>query len=217
MRELPIIFNTEMVKSILRGDKVCTRRPINPQPVNMPYGSYIDPYNKNQEHFTAWGADHKMLLNCGGNIKNTAHWKPPYQTGDLLYVRETWQRLHDEFGYINIYRADDPEIDGIKWIPSIHMPKKHARIWLKVTGIRVERVQDITVDDLDKEGLQEMFEDEDSIVYKHFSRAEHAKIGGVPMKHIPEIYGFVGLWDSIYKNWNDNPWVWVIDFEVIKK
>ena len=206
MRELPIRFNTEMVQAILRGDKVCTRRPMTDV---QKRGFSIAVRLGEISNFL----EHGIQENDLSYILDSA----PYKVGDLLYVRETWQRLHDEFGYINIYWADDPEIDGIKWIPSIHMPKKYARIWLKVTGIRVERVQDITVDDLDKEGLQEMFEDEDSIVYKHFSRAEHAKIGGVPMKHIPEIYGFVGLWDSIYKNWNDNPWVWVIDFEVIIK
>lgn len=203
----PIIFNTEMVKAILDGRKVCTRRPLKPQPINMPEGAYIDPYDKNEEHFTAWTQDDKMLLNCGGNIKNTAHWKPPYQKGDILYVRETWLNNHswciDDHGFIDsnedmfFYKSNSDHLQlaterNQKWKPSIHMPKEYARLFLKVTNARVEELHDIENphDQILKEGW--------------------------PFKEgqMEPYYDFKNLWNSIYKNWDSNPWVWVIDFKV---
>ena len=117
-----------------------------------------------------------------------------------MWVRETWQelykwldngRLSDESKYY--YAADgEPEIemtddngfrlDKFKWRPSIHMPKEAARIFLEVTDLRVERVQDITEEDALKEGFS--------------SRLD-----------------FRATWNSIYNNWNENPYVWVIEFE----
>ena len=186
MRELPIIFNTEMVKSILRGNKVCTRRPVE-----------IDISNK----FDLERDGSLQIMEIENNsgfvsILDLA----PYQTGDLLYVRETFLDdfaiggQDEQWNIINIiYRADSEDKGTYpKWKPSIHMPKKYARIWLKVTGVRVERVSQI---------------DNDGCIAE-----------GIPMQQDrPRIQAFKELWDSIYKNWGDNPWVWVIDFEVIKK
>ena len=199
MRELPIIFNTEMIRAILIGDKVCTRRPIKTDISNQ-----FDLERDGSLQMTEIENSHGEIV----PIVDLA----PYQTGDLLYVRETWQRLHDEFGYINIYRADDPEIDGIKWIPSIHMPKKYARIWLKVTNVRVERVQDITEEEAKKEGVNRY--DDSCYESNGWSPSfNDPDSGGVPILR----HGFERLWDSLYKNWDSNPWVWVIDFEVVKK
>ena len=77
--------------------------------------------------------------------------KPPYQSGDILYVRETWKRALNGYYYYEDWQRDDIA-DITKWKPSIHMPKEAARIWLKVTDVRVERLQDITEDGAKAEG-----------------------------------------------------------------
>jgi len=170
MKERPIILNTEMVKAVLEGRKTQTRRIIKPQPKwignpNIPFKT-ID-------------ADPKGIINC------------PYgQVGDRLYVRETWCKPDDEV----FYRAQhdmQPEEHALwdgRWKPSIHMLKKYARIWLEITDIRVERVQDISEEDAQKEGIE-------------FSKDFKARVG------------FIHLWEKLYKNWNVNPWVWVIEFK----
>ena len=192
MRELPIIFNTEMVKAVLRGDKVCTRRPVK-LPTHKPFKfqgvvkNSVTEKNIGKCLFESFIDDDSIYL------------KPPYQTGDLLYVRETWNNTYRTNGY-PIYYASWTGGNGkveeydtpIKWKPSIHMPIKYARIWLKVTGVRVERVSQI---------------DNDGCIAE-----------GIPMQQDrPRIQAFKELWDSLYKNWNSNPWVWVIDFEVVNQ
>ena len=141
---------------------------------------------------------------------NTAY-KAPYQRGDILYVRETWCKGLERY----IYRADYSDTekfyrDGkeieMKWHPSLHMPKDAARIFLRVTNVRVERLQDITVEDALAEGMDKYIRlngelDENSI-----------------------ITSFIGIWNSTIKKsdldrygWNANPWVWVIEFERCEK
>lgn len=134
----PILFNTEMVQSILGGRKTQTRRKI-PIP-NYGYFMHVP----------------------------TASIRPPYQVGDILWVRETWQHVFTvdvsdqpiEGTDRYIYYADNPMPFGywvdtdtgehkeqMPWKPSIHMPKEAARIFLRVTNVRVEQLQDITPDD----------------------------------------------------------------------
>lgn len=193
-RVLPILFNTEMVRAILDGRKTCTRRIVKPQP--------------------------------------TAHYgaqciKPPYQPGDILYVRETWERFEcwncegDERGNCPkepkksvldktcgcyMYRATDEISGDAKWHPSIHMPKEAARIWLKVTDVRVERLQKIDEDGVAKEGLEPRFKVKDK-----FS-------GNIARGR------FLELWNSTIKKsdldrygWDANPYVFVIEFIRIDK
>ena len=83
---------------------------------------------------------------------NTAY-KAPYQPGDILYVRETFIQAA---AHIFWYKADDNSwiSEGLRWKPSIHMPKEAARIWLKVTDVRAERLQDITGLSVKKEGIE---------------------------------------------------------------
>lgn len=120
----PILFNTDMVRALLAGRKTVTRRVVKPQP---------------DEHLTT-GENALELL---------AEACAPYRPGDLLYVRETWTQDGD------VYRYKAGFCDqNRKWRPSIHMPKEAARIFLRVTDVRVERLQDITeLDILEKEGL----------------------------------------------------------------
>ena len=141
----PILFNTEMVRAILDGRKTCTRRVIE-LPENMdgvPVGKSGDSSNP-------------LGFMYPSGIK-----RPPYQPGDILYVRETWCALPvNEAGHmrghsIYYYRADGdlrPEGWRGKWRPSTQMPKEAARIWLKVTDVRVERLQEMKPVDVIKEG-----------------------------------------------------------------
>lgn len=201
----PILFNTEMVQAILDGRKTCTRRVVKTRRkdacgfyvTKRPDGSFTGVYEYDE--------DERMFEN---------QLIPLYKPGDILYVRETWERFEcwncdgDERGNCQkepkksvldktfgcyMYRATDEISGDAKWKPSIHMPKEAARIWLKVTNVRVERLQDMTDDDAEAEGC-----------FDYTSTA----------------LGFPDVWDSTIKKsdldsygWNANPWVWVIEFE----
>ena len=189
----PMLMNSEMVKAILAGRKTVTRRLIKERHLCV----LDSPYHK--EHSEV---PDKVLLEklC----------ESPYQPGDVLYVRETWCK-----GSLNggadqyFYKADDNDFH-CQWRPSIHMPKEAARIFLRVTGVRVERLQDITLDDAIAEGCQGKFIGSGECV-------------GAGWEILPEDE-FADLWDSTIKKsdldkygWDANPWVWVIEFERISK
>lgn len=132
----PILMNTEMVKAILVGTKNVTRRLIKPQHLRV----LNSPYHKEHPE-----VPDQVLLEklC----------EPSYQVDDVLYVRETWQHLYMP-ERVYIYKADSDGREEVatnwkgEWRPSIHMPKSAARIFLRVTDVQVERLQDITDDDL---------------------------------------------------------------------
>lgn len=187
----PMLMNTEMVKAISAGRKSVTRQLIKPQPYNVLYNGILQ-----QGEIE----DGEVLLTLNkDNI--TEMLIPPYQAGDVLYVRETWCK-----GSLNggaeqyFYKADDNDFH-CQWRPAIHMPKEAARIFLRVIGVRVERLQDITVNGILQEGID--FDIETPIASWR---------------------NFIDLWEStlkkpnIYKyGWDANPWVWVIEFERISK
>jgi hypothetical protein len=196
----PILFNTEMVRAILDGRKSCTRRLVKPEPQGY--------FEVSEEPLYIYDTD-------GNQGKIT----PPYQPSDILYVRESYSEL--TFGYV--YKADGENIDHlgnvIKWHPSIHMPKEAARIWLKVTDVRVERLQEITEEQACMEGTDPWDEAcyENNGWHPTFSDPDS---GGDPNM----IDGFHKLWDSTINKsdidrygWGANPWVWVIEFERCKK
>lgn len=213
----PILFNSEMVRAILDGRKTCTRRVIKPQPQSgLCYtygGSHKDCIGKwtypNRGAHKLWGEEYKLPE----NIKDeelSKRWNPPYHTDDILYVRETWSEGYEEGTYI--YRASDKlaslptfkESSKLIYHPSIHMPKEAARIWLKVTNVRVERLRDITPEQIGREGVE--------VEYPHVLNGEEKR------------YAFSTLWNSTIKKsdldsygWNANPWVWVIEFERCEK
>lgn len=189
----PMLMNTEMVKAILAGRKTQTRRLIKERHLRV----LDSPYHK--EHSEV---PDKVLLEklC----------ESPYQPGDVLYVRETWCK-----GSLNggaeqyFYRADDNDFH-CQWRPSIYMPKEVARIFLRVTGVRVERLQDITLDDAIAEGCQGKF-------------IGCGECAGAGWEILPEDE-FADLWDSTIKKsdfdkygWDANPWVFVISFERVLK
>lgn len=131
--------------------------------------------------------------------------KPPYQPGDILYVRETWKKAPNGYYYYEDWQRDDIA-DVTKWKPSIHMPKEAARIWLKVMNVRVERLQEISAESALAEGADK---------YIHTN-------GGLDENMT--ITSFIGIWNSTIKKsdidrygWDANPWVWVIEFERCEK
>lgn len=226
IRELPILFNTKMARAILDGRKTCTRRLVKFLPGANP-------------QWTGYIRDKLMLYN-GKNEPCIR--KAPYQVGDVLYVRETWQcwRAHRYEATADIkFRAGGDDVrlqfangntDSInrldydtfvhkwfsynsKWKPSLFMPKEAARIWLKVTDVRLERLQEITNDGCVAEG-----------VYASNCRRCNATFGGDTGidKGYSEIDEFTEIWNSTIKKpdldrygWDANPWVWVIEFKRI--
>lgn len=230
MRTLPILFKTEMVQAILTGRKTCTRRLV----------KFLA--GKNPQ-WTGYIKDGLMLYN-GKNEPCIR--KAPYQPGDILYVRETWNKagLVDDSDHViegteKYYYAAGPEKpcfdfwvdpetgehkDRMPWRPSIHMPKEAARIWLKVTDVRVERLQEMTEDQTEEEGF--LF----TPPCLHLTGENYCDIDGPCTSRVKycdmgagELFGKV-LWNSTIKKtdldrygWNANPWVWVIEFERCEK
>lgn len=235
-RVLPILFNAEMVRAILDGRKTCTRRVIKPQPQSgLCYtygGSHKDCIGKwtypNRGAHKLWGEEYKLPE----NIKDeelSKRWNPPYHTDDILYVRETWSEGYEEGTYI--YRASDKlaglptfkESSKLIYHPSIHMPKEAARIWLKVTNVRVERLQEMKPVDVIKEGaypdcldcLNTYGESGSQCCYG--TEEQCSQCDEVMME-------WEKLWNSTIKKadlgsygWSANPWVWVIEFERCEK
>ena len=203
----PILFNTEMVRAILDGRKTCTRRLVRFLPGKNP-------------QWTGYIRNGLMLYN-GRNepcIRNL-----PYQPGDILYVRETWGYpifLNSDKQYV--FRADKIAESGFKndshiWHPSINMPKEAARIWLKVTDVRMERLQDITPKDAKNEGVGNLF-------YEDIAYSEKNYGTEVDPEYWIAKEQFAWLWESTIKKsdidrygWGANPWVWVIEFERCEK
>ena len=205
MASKPILFNTEMVRAILDGRKTQTRRAIK-YDFESVYSAAsqqgimdkVCQYGELPSDAIEWYA------------KNIA--KPKYKPGDVLWVRETWSR--DESGEY-VYRTNygTTEDDSFppsmfKWKPSIHMPREAARIFLRVTNVRVERLQEITPKDAWEEGCR----------IGNFFPWE---------KHIPELQQqcrdilFKSLWDGLNAKrgygWDINPWVWVYEFERVSE
>lgn len=206
----PILFNTEMVRAILDGRKSCTRRLVKPQPKSKLCYTYAGSHkgcigkwtypNKGAHEFL--GEEYKLPE----NIKDeelSKRWNPPYHTDDILYVRETWKKAPNGYYYYEDWKRNDIA-DITKWKPSIHMPKEAARIWLKVTNVSVEQLQEITIDGIRNEGLSSM--------------AVHAGDMEIAMEE------WKNIWNSTIKKsdvdrygWEANPWVFVYEFERCEK
>lgn len=229
----PIIFSTPMITAILNGSKVQTRRIIKPQPIpqsGSPFGfamasnDFEWPENKSFQ----CGTVSCKKAGPDGWVKRNSKW----EIGDMLWVRETWVR-HNRSKFMHYlcfqsgqlwykYRAEGKENydigEKIKWKPSIFMPREASRIILKITDIKVERLQDISEEDARKEGV--MPTKYTSTVFKSFLGYKNyypqdAEDKGV-LKTAKE--SFKTLWHSINgeESWNHNPWVWAISFSPIK-
>ena len=201
---LPILFNTEMIQAILDGRKTVTRRAVKPTQL-IGLGCDKCPNNMPEEYIKQKKMLFKPWCNMSDNELISAIYKEPYQQGDILYVRETWKKAPNGYFYYEDWQKNDIA-DVTKWKPSIHMPKEAARIFLKVKDVRVERLQDITEDEVEREGIKPRFK-----VRDRFS-------GDIAKSR------FMKLWDSTIQKadierygWEANPWVWVIEFEQCEK
>ena len=196
----PIICGDSMVRAILSGNKTVTRRLTN--------------------------LKDQSVVKCGPKtIAALGHplvaASSPYDSGDTLWVRETWTAWSPTMGTMPeiYYRADNilnPEnknFFAVTWRPAIYMPKSIARLFLRVTDTRLVRLQDITDDDAEREGCEaDWFDFSDDPDYPRM------EITATPRM------AFAELWDSLRKpadrvkyGWAANPWVWRIAFERCEK
>ena len=210
MKERPILFNAEMVKAILSGRKTQTRRVISAKTLQL----FDIAASAGECHALPYGAKHE------NSQSYYREFSPLGRPGDQLWVREAWSDVNNAGCPSVAYRADgeardlgeedgeeaDPNLEKYwfatwypdlingtegRWRPSIHMPRAASRINLLITGVRVERLDDISQHDARCEGI-----------------LDHHNVG-------QEKYLFSRLWRDIYgeESWSDNPWVWVIEFE----
>lgn len=217
MRELPILFSTPMVQAILDGRKIMTRRTVK----NIPEGTHRVEQIGESLFEAHWGIHGNSLF-----LDGATEIKCPYQPGDRLYVRETWRRYSRRsectcYEYCHcppdgtiLYYADCGP-DENKWKPSIHMPKAAARIWLEVTNVRVERLQEITEEDAIAEGCTGYPCGPHSSAMGCGECANTGWVGGYsPVRE------FLDLWNSLNAKrgygWEVNPFCWVIEFRRIE-
>ena len=214
MKERPILFSGPMVRAILEGRKTQTRRVIKPQPKSELFrvGHY------HETCIDRHGNEYPSCDEMFGISSEDGEWstKCPYGVdGDRLWVRETWfdnqasdDGCTDQSPARCVYRADGEfgeqfasDYLHAKWTPSIHMPRWASRIDLEITGVRVERLNEISDADAMAEGCE-------------------------GLKHVPSVGGmldpprfeFQRLWESIngQGSWAANPWVWVVEFKRVE-
>jgi len=198
MKERPILFSAPMVKAILDGRKTVTRRVVKPQPPANAHQVETWHHPDTKPRFFTW--------TTAGEISD--QWEPlpcPYgQPGEKLWVRETWMDLlgtgierktgdHGRYAYAadtppGSYGDDQRKAYGLKWRPSIHMPRAASRITLEVTDVRVERLGDVSESDARAEGV------------------------------VQSVAEFKELWASINgpSSWDANPWVWVVEVKRVE-
>lgn len=206
-KEHPILFSGPMVKAILDGRKMQTRRVVKPQPNEVGFGlnCEVRPYCTGtdwplayyEKRGACWNSSPKLECRFGAR-------------GDRLWVKETYGPCDGGF----CYRASEgPNVkpDDGKWHPSIFMFRTASRITLEITGMRVERLQDIDPRDCIDEGID---------FKKHEcgceTCAQSSKL--CPATGSSLIMEYSELWDSINRKshpWSSNPWVWVITFKRI--
>lgn len=200
MREHPLLMKGPLVRATLEGRKTQTRRPVKPQPsddiVDVEYDDIAELWLGNTKEDNDLGFCSSWTARC-----------PLGRTGDRIWVRETWD-WRDWQSMANrkvriAYAADGAQVDTIapcdwnpvvynaaRWHPSIHMPRWASRITLPLVSVRVERVQYITDEDAEAEGVEPI---EGS--YRE---------------------GFRAMWQDIYATWDANPWVWVAEWKEIE-
>jgi hypothetical protein len=203
MKERPTIMSGESVRAILDGRKTVTRRVIKPQASPPP------------ARFVYFGSGNLWIAESNSGkvgIFNPNHVKCPYgKIGDRLWVRETWAEAHywtnDIDSETPIYRAFDDKtaIKKVVWKSPVTMPRWASRLTLEITDIRVERLQGITEEQAIAEGM-----------YGDFMMA----VGSFGNKHESVITQYHIVWNSLNAKhcypWASNPWVWVLEFKVVK-
>lgn len=192
----PILFSTKMVQAVLDGRKTVTRRLVRPQP--------------------AGGIRHSVFVKSGVEDGRGREVKPPCLPGDILYVRETWRlvdfehidgewsasvQFKDETRGTRLRFGQEGADQKLGWRPSIHMPREAARLFLRVTDVRIEKLQEITEEQAMREGFSPIMHNQTNAVAVPAQKCFHAE------------------WDSIYATkgywWEKNPWVFVIEFDKV--
>jgi len=206
----PILFSTPIVQAILDGRKTQTRRVANIK-IPLRENSTIGTCTFNDTGFSEWENGSRCL--CQNTVK------PIYKVGDILYVREAWglapnMTLKNIIADDLIFKTDKDARRVKKWKPSIHMPKTHARLFLKVTNVRVERLQDITFEDIFNEGFNGKIAD-----YFINTRYKDPAITATTPKEKEILNWWINLWNSINGEdaWKENPYVFVYEFARISK
>lgn len=229
MNTKPILFSGDMIHALLDGRKTQTRRilPAWQRPKQKDGGEWVAVAQRHPRYgFVVSG---KSEAECASRL--SLHGVCKYgKPGDLLWVREGFRsRRVDKLPGEVAYKADHPGAAtvpgsyGRSWKPSIHMPRWASRLTLRVTDVRVERVQDISEEDAKREGVEPY--DVSVLNFDEYDLIDAPlKVASKPYKN-----GFALLWDSINADrhdkdgnllpyaWADNPWVWVIEFEVIQQ
>lgn len=224
MKETGLMFKAPLVRAILEGRKTQTRRLVKPAPAADQPLQYITTetglvYARSMEQINSQ------------NIRRIRWESPVGKPGDRIYVRETWSPdppCDGTWCYTSWAGCRQGQIEGVPerfrtpehcmyaastntdmvWTPSVHMPKWAARIWLEITGVRVERLQSISESDCWKEGIEEVMHDFDNA-----TQIDMAKRLGCCIDDAKPL--FAQLWESTGGDWEANPWVWVIDFITI--
>ncbi|HSH72372.1 MAG TPA: hypothetical protein VK974_04865 [Methylophilaceae bacterium] len=220
-KEKPILFSAPMVRAILDGSKTQTRRMINPQPFIDAQGNFC--WNGFCFGQDSSGNPRSDTLASPLPNSKTGKISCPYgKQDDQLWVKETWQGYrqvsieYDEweemdspkdrhdYDFKPVYRADGKS-DPNKWLPSIFMPREFSRIQLEIVSVRVERLNDCSPQDAIDEGI-------------HWRGDKFIGVLDVTPERTGPVMAYQDLWESINGagSWDKNPWVWVIEFKVVK-
>lgn len=228
MKERGMIFNGEMVRAILDGRKTQTRRPI-----KWKQTRFTEVGEREDGSKWPWSEDAEHACDF---------WHPcPFgAVGDRIWVRETFCTVDDtqygggkwvDYRATPKFEASHPagwdcapnDAEALKWRPSIHMPRWASRILLEITDVRVERLNAISEEDAQSEGVHTEVWDQTVVARNYAARDEFFQFWSEDMPHYVEMNqlyrsSFTSLWESIYgaENWLANPWVWVIEFKRVE-
>lgn len=225
-KERPILFNGPMVRALLEGRKTVTRRPVKGGQIpRLEYPDSAEPWIAVGQHHPRYGfvVHGKTEEECAAKVGELGAC-PFGQPGDRLWVRETFMDLRgtgvehrptpDSALQRYAYAAECPPGSfsdetrkdfGLTWKPSIHMPRAACRILLEITDVRVERLQAITAEQAEAEGV-------DAAMCRQYLETSPSRYEC----KAAAIHGFAGLWQSTGGDWNANPWVWVVEFKRIE-
>lgn len=199
MKEYPILFSTEMVRAILEGRKTQTRRVIKPQP-------YFENTHFGTRTHLAW------ITSSFRTLEEIAQYCPYGQVGDRLWLRETFcQVCYKKDNVKDVCYKEDLDVEHmacklVKFTPSIHMFRWASRITLEITDIRVQRLQEISLPDIEAEGI-----DTNNYMPNTYDDPDNLYLAAKD--------DYKSLWDSINGKthpWSTNSWVWAISFKEIK-
>ena len=233
MKERGMIFNGEMVRALLDGRKTQTRRIMKAQPSEdfTPMNMALEADYKARWYTPGIVDKDGYLQPAGKEVFGVANENEGYScpfgaVGDRIWVRETWARYNiDQDSHDMAYRATIPEDwpESGRWRPSIHMPRWASRITLEITDVRVERLNAISEEDAQREGVYTEVWDQTVVARNYAARDEFFQFWSEDMPHYVEMNqlyrsSFRSLWESIYgaENWLANPWVWVIEFKRVE-